>query len=83
MDKDGVRFSNEGGVPCPKHLYMSEATSTLIVLKGLEGNQPMHLTPLQLFLQSHIDFLQAFWWTVFTVTLCVAIILAIKNRSNE
>jgi hypothetical protein len=48
---------------------MTDATSTLIVLVGLEGNDPTHLKGLQIFLAPHLDALMHVWQLVFFFTL--------------
>jgi hypothetical protein len=49
-------------------------TENLIVLRGLEGNAPTSLTPVQKFLAPHIDALTLFWVLVWFVTAIVVLI---------
>jgi hypothetical protein len=45
----------------------------IIVLKGLEGNDPTHLKGLQTFLEPQVDLIIIFWWTVFLIVISVVI----------
>ena len=46
----------------------------IIVLEGLEGNQPTQLKGLQVPLAPHVDAFVLVWWTIFFLTLFVVII---------
>ena len=48
---------------------MTDATTTRIVLKGLEGNAPTHLKGLQLYLAPHLELLLQIWQLVFFAVL--------------
>lgn len=64
----------------PYKICMTEdaSTSTLIVLKALEGNDPTYLSPLQTFLDAHIGTLETFWWTVFFVTFGIVLMHLVR-----
>jgi cytochrome c-type biogenesis protein CcmH/NrfF len=55
-------------------------TPPLIVLKGLEGNQPTHLYGLQVYLAPHLAMLTALWWIVFVVTLATVVARTISRK---
>jgi len=39
-------------------------TNNLIVIPGLEGNQPVTPTPLQIAITPYVPFIEIFWWGV-------------------
>ena len=45
----------------------------LIVPRGLEGNEPTHLSGLQLALAPHVDVLKMLWALVFVCVLVVVV----------
>ncbi len=51
----------------------------LIVLKGLEGNEPTHLGPMQSIMSPHADLIIMFWWSVFFITLSIATLRLLKS----
>lgn len=64
---------------------MNNATSTTLALRGLEGNEPAHLSGIQPFLVAHIQFAMALWWSVFFLTGAIALgilIFDIRKRMN-
>ena len=59
-------------------------SSTSVVLASLVGNEPTHLSALQLVLVQHLPELKLFWATVFLCTLCTAIVVGYaKGISQE
>ena len=49
-------------------MYMNEP---LVVLKGLEGNSPTHLSGLQVPLSHNADLLKVFWSVLFVAVLLI------------
>jgi hypothetical protein len=45
-----------------------QGTNDLIVIPGLEGNQPVTPTPLQQILMPYVPFIEIFWWGVWLGT---------------
>lgn len=61
----------------------NHTTKKIIVLKGLEGHQPTHLSGAQPFLLEHLPLLVAFWWFVLVVTVAmVAVTVWRIHESN-
>ena len=52
---------------------MNNSTSTQLVLRGLEGNEPAHLSGIQPFLVAHIEIAMALWWSIFFLTGAIAL----------
>jgi hypothetical protein len=48
------------------------ASTTIIALKMLVGNEPTHLTGLQLLLVLHLGTLETVWWGILAVTVLCA-----------
>lgn len=68
------------------YLDMREENKELIVLEGLEGNQPTELHGLQKVLAPHYEALAAFWWLVFGVviaTLAYRLLQAYYAKPND
>jgi len=42
----------------------ASTTNELVVLNFLQGNEPLQLFPLQLFIQEHFTVIIAIWWTI-------------------
>ena len=54
-------------------------TSSLVVLKGLEGNELIHLGVIQTFIRAHIDQGIDLWWGIFFSTLFTASIILFRD----
>ncbi len=52
---------------------MSTSSIPIMILKGLEGNSPTTLSGLQVYLASHYEILNGFWWIMFAGTLLYVI----------
>lgn len=59
---------------------MNNATTTHLILTGLEGHQPVTRTPLQEALAPHVDILATLWWCVFVLSLLTVLVTAWKYR---
>ena len=65
---------------------MENGTTTLIVLKELAGNPPPHLNAIQKLLVPHVEFLTAFWisvWILTAIVLLVQLWYAYKEHKNQ
>lgn len=58
---------------------MAPTTSNLLILKGLEGNEPVHLDALQTFLAPHVQLLHYFWVTLWWATLVYVIVFVFRQ----
>lgn len=48
---------------------MVKTNDNHIILEGLEGNDPITLSPLQTTMKEHLDLLVLFWWSVWVCVL--------------
>jgi hypothetical protein len=52
----------------------------MIVLEGLEGNDPSHLKGMQIYIEPYLDNIIIFWWVVFITTLFIVSVKTFLNR---
>ena len=57
-------------------------SNNIIVLKGLEGNQPTQLYGIQNFIAPHYSLAQTQWWLIFAAVVAVLLFKFI-NRWNQ
>jgi hypothetical protein len=66
---------------------MTDATTSknLIVLKALEGNDPTHLSGMQLYMQEHLTVFTTLWWAMFIITSAVVIsrLVAFSTKNSR
>ena len=55
----------------------------IVVLNGLEGNEPTHLYGMQKILAPYAHNIEIFWWIVWVSTLAIIIFKMIKHWLNE
>ena len=55
----------------------------IIVLQGLEGNEPAHLSGLQVPLAPHVDTLIVGWWIVLVLTTLVVLYKAVQSVRTQ
>ncbi len=49
----------------------ASSTHNLLILRGLEGNEPASYSDVQEFLHTYYDMATAFWWGTLFFTVCV------------